>query len=293
MLNFFVIALGVPLLAAFALGWLATGHVNYTVDAGSPFASVGSYVVAFDRLLLGQIMLLSGLVRNLVYARELLVGITGMHTEGEATPAAEVPRRSAAPVNWLQRGLGFLSSARRVQARMAGHVAREIVGEHMQQRQRGEGAATAAPPSSLGSARPSASSPAGEGGRALTPSNGASLLLSSILDRAAATRTAAAIAAPAPAPARAPAQPPAQPIPHVVVPPWEEEEDEQEDGDHDAGTATEVQQQEVVEQQQEIAEQQQEVADEQQETHTVGSGMPSPLPPSQDAQPFSQSESDE
>ena len=139
-----------------ALGWISTTHITYRLDPASPFASLGPALVAMDRALLGQIAVLAAVVRKLIYARELLVGLAGLHTEGEGadlsagaptpTPAA-TPRTPATPVSfaWVRRGLGMLDTARRVQARMAGHVAREIAGEAMRERERAAAAATPAP----------------------------------------------------------------------------------------------------------------------------------------------------
>jgi hypothetical protein len=143
-----------------ALGWISTTHVTYRLDPASPFASLGPALVAMDRALLGQIAVLAAVVRKLIYARELLVGLAGLHTEGEGadlsagaptpTPAA-TPRTPATPASfaWVRRGLGMLDTARRVQARMAGHVAREIAGEAMRERERAAATAAAQPPSGL------------------------------------------------------------------------------------------------------------------------------------------------
>jgi hypothetical protein len=113
-----------------ALGWLATSHVVYRVVDGSPFAFMAPALVAMDRMLLGQIAVLGSFVRKLIYARELLVGLGGLRTEGESeAPAATPVPGAAASFAWVRRGLGMLDTARRVQARMAGHVAREIAGD--------------------------------------------------------------------------------------------------------------------------------------------------------------------
>ena len=141
---------------ALAMGWWAGGDVEYTIESPS---SLFPLFVAIDRLLLGWIICSEGTARNLIYLRELLVGVNGLRVsevngvaggnEGvaaaSAASSATTPHTSttaasrmasvnrAGAATWMVRALKLVDTATRVNMRLKGHIAREIIQEHLLQ----------------------------------------------------------------------------------------------------------------------------------------------------------------
>jgi hypothetical protein len=155
------------------LGWRATSNLVYSEQPaaasspGLPLLRHRLLLPAFclvDRFLAGQILLAWALARGLILLREFLTGLTGVSVS-ERVPSAAA---SAAAFSWMSMAMQTVSTATRVQSRLAGHVAREI-GHQQRQIASGGGEAAARPGAFFGAQHPLIF------GRTATPGSGLSL----------------------------------------------------------------------------------------------------------------------
>jgi hypothetical protein len=143
------------------LGWHATSHLAYAeteYSAGVFGAGLRRQVLltaftVFDRLLAGQIMLAWGLARALILLREFVTGLTGISPSVQSEVSGPLQEALAAgrARSWMSLAMQTVSTATRVQTRLAGHVARELGHQVKQQQQQQQHQAPSTPRTPLSS----------------------------------------------------------------------------------------------------------------------------------------------
>lgn len=124
------------------IGWHATSNLRY-VDSEYSSALLGSgtrrrvlltALCTLDRFLAGQILIAWGIGRTLILVREFVTGISGISPQAAERNPQHDARASAQSKSWMTLALQTVSTATRVQTRLAGHVARELGQQSIVQR---------------------------------------------------------------------------------------------------------------------------------------------------------------
>ena len=87
--------------------------------------------VIMDRLLMGTVLTFEGIARDLLWVREILVGLFDLDIKTSTTtnPSSGNGGGGGGTSAWMRRAMNLLQTQRRVSARVQGHYVRELATE--------------------------------------------------------------------------------------------------------------------------------------------------------------------